>query len=200
MYIQTKLHHTQLTGEEDEEEPVNIFSKLKSVQDEVAQYLDSPICPIKDKEALLVYWRNSNENMPGFSCMAKDFLAPGVSSARQTIEILRTEYSDIPPIDWPLTEEALTTFIVELQRLLSCNGYELDISGKRVRCLNHIIHLVVEDFLSGVNNEDLPTEEEGQVDKPIKKVCRRSKKRKKMPRRKIPSDVKTRWNSNQVSK
>ena len=37
------------------EEPVNIFSKyikILPVQDEVAQYLDSPIYPIKDNEAL----------------------------------------------------------------------------------------------------------------------------------------------------
>ena len=33
------------------------------------------------RTSLLVYWRNSNESMPGLSCMAKDFLAPGVSSA-----------------------------------------------------------------------------------------------------------------------
>jgi len=104
----------------------------------------------------------------------------GKDVAKIFYEVLE-EYSIVNSFGWITTDNASSndTFIVELQRLLSCNGYELDISEKRVRCLNHIIHLVVEDFLSGVNNEELPTEEEGQVDKPVKKVCRRSKKRRK---------------------
>jgi len=89
----------------------------------------------------------------------------GRTVSKKLLEILE-EYELVRKIGWLVTDNASSMIktLPELQIALNSNGHEVKIENCRVRCICHIIQLVVMTFLNALKLKDLELEQEELVE------------------------------------